>query len=53
MAVVLDVGQANVGFGDAIMLDKVTEESFLQNLKTRFDNGRIYTYIGEVNRCLT
>eukprot|EP00047_Mylnosiga_fluctuans_P022165 m.114333 g.114333 ORF g.114333 m.114333 type:complete len:972 (+) comp9158_c0_seq4:59-2974(+) len=45
----LDVGQnATVGYGDAIMLDKVTEEAFLQNLKVRFDSGRIYTYIGEV-----
>ena len=46
----LDVGQnPTTGYGDAVMLDKVSEQSFLENLKIRFENGRIYTYIGEVN----
>jgi hypothetical protein len=48
----LEVGQAAVGFGDAIMLDRASEEAFISNLKIRFENGRIYTYIGEVRRAL-
>lgn len=36
------------GVGDAILLDNVNEDSFSQNLKTRFEAGLIYTYIGEV-----
>eukprot|EP01147_Barroeca_monosierra_P009296 gene9296-1564_t len=34
--------------GDAILLDPVTEVTFLKNLKKRFQKSKIYTYIGEV-----
>ncbi|EDQ88553.1 uncharacterized protein MONBRDRAFT_26115, partial [Monosiga brevicollis MX1] len=39
---------AEAGVGDAILLEPVTEDAFLDNLKLRFSNGFIYTYIGEV-----
>ncbi|KAM9321482.1 unconventional myosin-Ia [Gastrophryne carolinensis] len=37
-----------VGVGDMILLDTLSEESLLQNLKERFKNDEIYTYIGNV-----
>ncbi|XP_068123584.1 unconventional myosin-Ia isoform X2 [Hyperolius riggenbachi] len=37
-----------VGVGDLILLDSLSEESLLQNLKERFKNDEIYTYIGSV-----
>ncbi|NXK14484.1 MYO1G protein, partial [Herpetotheres cachinnans] len=36
------------GKADFVLLDEVTMEQFLQNLRLRFSQGRIYTYIGEV-----
>ena len=36
------------GVPDFIMMDKIDEESFLDNLKKRFATTEIYTYIGEV-----
>ncbi|XP_074139161.1 unconventional myosin-Ig [Sminthopsis crassicaudata] len=36
------------GKPDFVLLDQVTMEDFMNNLKTRFEKGRIYTYIGEV-----
>uniref|UniRef100_A0A7N6AIQ2 Myosin IG n=1 Tax=Anabas testudineus TaxID=64144 RepID=A0A7N6AIQ2_ANATE len=36
------------GKSDFVLLDEVTMEQFMENLKLRFDKGRIYTYIGEV-----
>ncbi|XP_063159287.1 unconventional myosin-Ig [Candoia aspera] len=36
------------GKADFVLLDQVTMEDFLENLKLRFEKGRIYTYIGEV-----
>ncbi|XP_038044734.1 unconventional myosin-Id-like [Patiria miniata] len=39
---------AEYGKGDFVLLDEITEEAFMTNLKLRFENGRIYTYIGEV-----
>ncbi|XP_034016403.1 unconventional myosin-Ig [Thalassophryne amazonica] len=36
------------GKSDFVLLDEVTMEQFLENLKLRFEKGRIYTYIGEV-----
>lgn len=33
---------------DFVLLDVVTKESFMDNLKRRFGAGKIYTYIGEV-----
>ncbi|XP_076974617.1 unconventional myosin-Ig isoform X2 [Tamandua tetradactyla] len=36
------------GKPDFVLLDQVTMEEFMENLKLRFEKGRIYTYIGEV-----
>ncbi|XP_075413615.1 unconventional myosin-Ig isoform X2 [Tenrec ecaudatus] len=36
------------GKPDFVLLDQVTMEDFMANLKLRFEKGRIYTYIGEV-----
>ncbi|XP_056374744.1 unconventional myosin-Ig [Hyla sarda] len=42
--------QESLEFGkaDFLLLDNVTMEEFMANLKLRFGFGRIYTYIGEV-----
>ncbi|XP_055639147.1 unconventional myosin ID [Toxorhynchites rutilus septentrionalis] len=37
-----------VGVQDFVLLDVVTMENFMDNLKRRFQSGKIYTYIGEV-----
>ncbi|XP_074053791.1 unconventional myosin-Ig [Macrotis lagotis] len=36
------------GKPDFVLLDQVNMEDFMDNLKIRFEKGRIYTYIGEV-----
>uniref|UniRef100_A0A669BUQ4 Unconventional myosin-Id n=1 Tax=Oreochromis niloticus TaxID=8128 RepID=A0A669BUQ4_ORENI len=36
------------GKADFVLLDNVSMEEFMANLKLRFEKGRIYTYIGEV-----
>ncbi|XP_037133998.1 unconventional myosin-Id [Syngnathus acus] len=36
------------GMADFVLLDNVTMEDFMANLKLRFEKGRIYSYIGEV-----
>ncbi|KAM4524857.1 unconventional myosin-Id isoform 1-T1 [Odontesthes bonariensis] len=36
------------GKADFVLLDNVSTEEFMANLKLRFEKGRIYTYIGEV-----
>ncbi|XP_035676268.1 unconventional myosin-Ig-like [Branchiostoma floridae] len=36
------------GKSDFVLLDEVTIDSFMQNLKLRFQKGKIYTYVGEV-----
>uniref|UniRef100_A0A3B4YJX6 Myosin ID n=1 Tax=Seriola lalandi dorsalis TaxID=1841481 RepID=A0A3B4YJX6_SERLL len=36
------------GKADFVLLDNVSIEEFMANLKLRFEKGRIYTYIGEV-----
>uniref|UniRef100_A0AAR2ITX3 Myosin ID n=1 Tax=Pygocentrus nattereri TaxID=42514 RepID=A0AAR2ITX3_PYGNA len=36
------------GKADFVLLDNVSLEEFLANLKLRFEKGRIYSYIGEV-----
>ncbi|XP_060583585.1 unconventional myosin-Ia-like isoform X7 [Ruditapes philippinarum] len=38
----------NVGISDAVLLDPLTEEAFIENLKKRFSHEQIYTYIGTV-----
>ncbi|XP_078057212.1 unconventional myosin-Ib-like [Mustelus asterias] len=37
-----------VGLGDMVLLDPLTDESLLSNLRIRFSNNEIYTYIGSV-----
>ncbi|XP_056886159.1 unconventional myosin-Ib isoform X6 [Takifugu flavidus] len=37
-----------IGVGDMVLLEPMTEESFLENLRNRFDHNEIYTYIGSV-----
>ena len=41
---------SSVEFGkaDFVLLDELTHEAFMENLKLRFMKGRFYTYIGEV-----
>uniref|UniRef100_A0A8C8S440 Unconventional myosin-Ib n=1 Tax=Pelusios castaneus TaxID=367368 RepID=A0A8C8S440_9SAUR len=34
--------------GDMVLLEPLSEESFINNLKKRFDHSEIYTYIGSV-----
>uniref|UniRef100_A0A673BKT1 Myosin ID n=1 Tax=Sphaeramia orbicularis TaxID=375764 RepID=A0A673BKT1_9TELE len=36
------------GKADFVLLDNVSMEEFMANLKLRFEKGRIYSYIGEV-----
>ena len=36
------------GVNDFVMLEPVTEETFMQNLQVRFEDDTIYTYIGQV-----
>uniref|UniRef100_A0A673KY69 Unconventional myosin-Ig-like n=1 Tax=Sinocyclocheilus rhinocerous TaxID=307959 RepID=A0A673KY69_9TELE len=36
------------GKSDFVLLDEVTMEQFMENLRLRFEKGRIYTFIGEV-----
>uniref|UniRef100_A0A3B4FDS8 Unconventional myosin-Ib n=1 Tax=Pundamilia nyererei TaxID=303518 RepID=A0A3B4FDS8_9CICH len=37
-----------IGVGDMVLLEPLSEDSFLGNLKKRFDHSEIYTYIGSV-----
>uniref|UniRef100_A0A670YL17 Unconventional myosin-Ib n=1 Tax=Pseudonaja textilis TaxID=8673 RepID=A0A670YL17_PSETE len=37
-----------IGVGDMVLLEPLTEETFISNLKQRFDHSEIYTYIGSV-----
>ncbi|XP_054715568.1 unconventional myosin-Id-like [Uloborus diversus] len=36
------------GIGDFVLLEDISKEAFMKNLKTRYSAGHIYTYIGEV-----
>ena len=38
----------DAGVPDFIMMTDISEPAFLANLKTRHQQGKIYTYIGEV-----
>ncbi|XP_039485218.1 unconventional myosin ID [Drosophila santomea] len=40
--------QREAGVQDFVLLDQVSMEKFMDNLRKRFQNGSIYTYIGEV-----
>ncbi|XP_070693655.1 unconventional myosin-Ib isoform X3 [Pempheris klunzingeri] len=37
-----------IGVGDMVLLEPLNEDSFLENLRNRFDHNEIYTYIGSV-----
>ncbi|KFM66883.1 Myosin-IA, partial [Stegodyphus mimosarum] len=37
-----------VGIGDFVLLEDITLDAFMKNLKIRYNAGYIYTYIGEV-----
>uniref|UniRef100_A0A3B5AUH9 Myosin IB n=1 Tax=Stegastes partitus TaxID=144197 RepID=A0A3B5AUH9_9TELE len=37
-----------IGVGDMVLLEPLSEDSFLENLRKRFDHSEIYTYIGSV-----
>ncbi|XP_032619227.1 unconventional myosin-Ib isoform X3 [Chelonoidis abingdonii] len=37
-----------IGVGDMVLLEPLSEVSFINNLKKRFDHSEIYTYIGSV-----
>ncbi|XP_037831922.1 unconventional myosin-Ib isoform X4 [Kryptolebias marmoratus] len=37
-----------IGVGDMVLLEPLSEDTFLENLKNRFDHNEIYTYIGSV-----
>ena len=38
---------AEYGKADFVLLDQVSEEAFMKNLKLRYRKGKIYSYIGE------
>ncbi|KAL7293199.1 hypothetical protein TKK_0013344 [Trichogramma kaykai] len=38
----------DVGIGDFVLLDEISHERVVENLRVRFNGGKIYTYIGEV-----
>lgn len=40
--------EENTGIRDFVLLDEITIEKFMDNLRLRFNHGQIYTYIGEV-----
>uniref|UniRef100_A0A8C6WZ32 Unconventional myosin-Ib n=1 Tax=Neogobius melanostomus TaxID=47308 RepID=A0A8C6WZ32_9GOBI len=37
-----------IGVGDMVLLEPLSEDSFIDNLRKRFDHNEIYTYIGSV-----
>ncbi|XP_027020172.1 unconventional myosin-Ib isoform X3 [Tachysurus fulvidraco] len=37
-----------IGVGDMVLLEPLSEETFIGNLKKRFEHNEIYTYIGSV-----
>uniref|UniRef100_A0A4W5JN20 Myosin IB n=1 Tax=Hucho hucho TaxID=62062 RepID=A0A4W5JN20_9TELE len=37
-----------IGVGDMVLLEPLNEDSFIENLRSRFDHNEIYTYIGSV-----
>eukprot|EP00808_Paulinella_micropora_P004347 g11237.t1 len=41
-------GSKEGGVGDLILMDRITEEEILENLRKRFASDNIYTYIGSV-----
>uniref|UniRef100_A0A2R5LJZ3 Putative myosin class ii heavy chain n=1 Tax=Ornithodoros turicata TaxID=34597 RepID=A0A2R5LJZ3_9ACAR len=41
-------GFEDVGIGDFVLLENITLDAFMDNLKVRYNGGKVYTYIGEV-----
>ncbi|KAM7302628.1 putative myosin IA [Ixodes scapularis] len=41
-------GFDDVGIGDFVLLENITTDAFMDNLKLRYNGGKVYTYIGEV-----
>ncbi len=39
---------ADCGLADMVLLEQLSIEAFMANLKLRYQKGKIYTYIGEV-----
>lgn len=39
---------AEFGKADFVLLEQVSTEAFMENLKLRYKKGKIYSYIGEV-----
>ncbi len=39
---------SDIGLADMVLLEELTIEAFMANLKLRYQKGKIYTYIGEV-----
>ncbi|XP_062862634.1 unconventional myosin-Ib isoform X2 [Trichomycterus rosablanca] len=37
-----------IGVGDMVLLEPLSEETFIENLRKRFEHNEIYTYIGSV-----
>ncbi|XP_038605208.1 unconventional myosin-Ib [Tachyglossus aculeatus] len=37
-----------IGVGDMVLLEPLNEDTFIDNLRQRFDHGEVYTYIGSV-----
>uniref|UniRef100_A0A671L547 Unconventional myosin-Ib-like n=1 Tax=Sinocyclocheilus anshuiensis TaxID=1608454 RepID=A0A671L547_9TELE len=37
-----------IGVGDMVLIEPLSEDTFIENLKKRFDHSEIYTYIGSV-----
>ncbi|CAM4793576.1 unnamed protein product [Rotaria magnacalcarata] len=44
----IEVEGPDQGVGDFVLLPEITMDGFVENLKLRFEKGRVYTYIGEV-----
>jgi len=45
----LAILENNVGVSDAVLLDPMTEEAFIDNLKARFNHDQIYVSKLNVN----
>uniref|UniRef100_A0A131XZ66 Putative myosin class ii heavy chain n=1 Tax=Ixodes ricinus TaxID=34613 RepID=A0A131XZ66_IXORI len=41
-------GFDDVGIGDFVLLENINTDAFMDNLKLRYNGGKVYTYIGEV-----
>ncbi|XP_052421048.1 unconventional myosin-Ib isoform X3 [Carassius gibelio] len=37
-----------IGVGDMVLIEPLSEDTFIENLRKRFDHNEIYTYIGSV-----